>query len=136
VAGKLTGSSQKFLNITCYETYRWRQGDREREYQKGNERNEDNPTSFRRHAAFPSKQFLQVPDSLVVCPCRNVLGGWRSILSDWPCSCLRITPAIQPHGPSRPLPTAQIWMMDQPSFSAGRSLTFGRHLFMVFLKNF
>ena len=34
----------------------------------------DNPTSFRRHVAFPSRQFLQVPGSLVVCPCRNVLG--------------------------------------------------------------
>jgi hypothetical protein len=34
----------------------------------------DNPASFRRHVAFPSRQFLQVPGSLVVCPCRNVLG--------------------------------------------------------------
>jgi hypothetical protein len=29
---------------------------------------------FRRHVAFPSRQFFQVPGSLVVCPCRNVLG--------------------------------------------------------------
>jgi hypothetical protein len=28
---------------------------------------------FRRHVAFPSRQFLQVPDSLVVCPYRNML---------------------------------------------------------------
>jgi hypothetical protein len=37
-------------------------------------KNKDNPTSFRRHVAFPSRQFLQVPGSLVVCPCSNVLG--------------------------------------------------------------
>ena len=34
----------------------------------------DDPTSFRRHVAFPSRQLLQVPGSPVVCPCRNVLG--------------------------------------------------------------
>ena len=34
----------------------------------------DDPTSFRRHAAFPSRQHLQAPCSPVVCPCRNVLG--------------------------------------------------------------
>jgi len=37
-------------------------------------KNKDNPTSFRRHVAFPSRPFLQVPGSLVVCPCCNVLG--------------------------------------------------------------
>jgi hypothetical protein len=33
----------------------------------------DGSALFRRHVAFPSRQFLQVPDSLVVCPYRNVL---------------------------------------------------------------
>jgi hypothetical protein len=36
---------------------------------------DDGSALFRRHVAFPSRQFLQVPDSLVVCPYRNVLGG-------------------------------------------------------------
>ena len=40
----------------------------------GVSKKEDNPTSFRRHVAFPSRQLLQVPGSPVVCPCRNVLG--------------------------------------------------------------
>jgi hypothetical protein len=71
---------------------------------------------FRRHVAFPSRQFLQAPNSLVVCPCRNVLGGLRSILSDRPHTCFHITSAMHPHGPNRPLPAAQIRMTDQPSF--------------------
>jgi hypothetical protein len=36
---------------------------------------DDGSALFRRHVAFPSRQFLQVPGSLVVCPCRSVLGG-------------------------------------------------------------
>ena len=32
------------------------------------------PTSFRRHVASPSRPFLQVPGSFVVCPCRITLG--------------------------------------------------------------
>jgi hypothetical protein len=36
---------------------------------------DDGSALFRRHVAFPSRQFLQVPDGLVVCPCRNVLEG-------------------------------------------------------------
>ena len=100
----------------------------------GRTKNKDNPTSIRRHVAFPSKQFLQVPNSLVVCPYRNELGRVAANLSDWPCTCFRITTAIQPHGPSRPLPAAQIWMVDQPSFSAGRRSIFGKHLFTPLLK--
>jgi hypothetical protein len=42
------------------------------------------------------------PGSLVVCPCRNVLGGLRSILSDRPHTCFHITSAMHPHGPNRP----------------------------------
>ena len=43
---------------------------------------------------------------------------------------------FQPHGHSRPLPSAQIWVVDQLSFSAGRSLILGTQLFTVLLKNF
>ena len=48
----------------------------------GRTKNKDNPTSIRRHVAFPSRQFLQVPNSLVVCPCRNELGRVAANLSD------------------------------------------------------
>ena len=64
MAGKLAGSSQS--SRLCYDTASWRS---ETDISKV----KDNPTNFRRHVAFPSRRFLQVPDSLVVCPYRNVL---------------------------------------------------------------
>jgi len=103
--------------------------------QKTNKKQKDNPTSIRRHVAFPSRQALQVPNYLVVCPCRNEWGRVAVNLLDWPCTCFRIMTAIQSHGPSRPLPAAQTWMVDQPSFSAGRRTIFGKHLFTLLLKN-
>jgi hypothetical protein len=60
----------------------------------------DNPTSFRRHVAFPSRQFLQVPGSLVVCPCRNVLGRLAVNL-------FRLTVCLLPHYDSHSAPWAQ-----------------------------
>ena len=41
---------------------------------------------------------------------------------------------FQSHGRSRPLPAAQIWMVDQPSFSAGRSLILGKLVFRLLLQ--
>jgi hypothetical protein len=96
----------------------------------------DNPTSIRRHVAFPSRQLSQVPGSLVVCPCRNVLGRVAANPFGLTVYLLQHYAAIQPHGPSRPLPAAQIRLMDQPSLSAGRSVIFGKHIFMLLLKDF
>ena len=121
----------KKLNVCCRKepmAFKDREG-RTKKQTKGN------PTSIRRYVAFPSRQALQVPNCLVVCPCLNEWGRVAVNLSDWPCTCFRIMTAIQPHGPSRPLPAAQTWMVDQPSFSAGRRTIFGKHLFTPLFKN-
>ena len=87
--------------------------------QKGDgEQNKDNPTSIRRHVAFPSRQFLQVPDSLVVCPCRNVLGRVAVNL-------FRLTACLLPHYGSHSAPWAQQAFTCCADLNDGSALFFG-----------
>jgi hypothetical protein len=78
----------------------------------------DNPTSFRRHVAFPSRQFLQVPGSLVVCPCRNVLGRVAANLSD-------LTVYLLLHYGSHPAPWTQQAFTCCADLNGGSALFFG-----------
>ena len=93
-------------------TRSWEQGE------KGYGKKERDPTSFRRHVAFPSRQLLQVPGSPVVCPCRNVLGRVATNPRGLPFTCFRITTAI-------PAPWAQQAFTRCADLDDGSALFFG-----------
>jgi len=74
------------------------------------------------------------PCGLPLSQCVRKGGGQSLRIDRLPASALR--QPFQLRGHSRPLPAMQIWMVDQLSFSAGRSLILGRHLFTLLLENF
>jgi hypothetical protein len=74
------------------------------------------------------------PCGLPLSQCVRKGGGQSLRIDRLPAFALR--QPVQLHGHSRPLPAAQIWMVDQLSFSASRSLILGTHLFTLFLENF
>ena len=95
------------------------------------------PDQLSKACGFPFKTASagsRQPCGLPLSQCVRKGGGQSFRIDRLPASALR--QPFQLHGHSRPLPAAQIWVVDQLSFSAGRSLILGTRLFTLFLENF